>query len=263
MNADEKLKQASLEAELLLLKQIPDDSQIDWEPSEDFLKKMDYLLETADKPKVKMSFFSKFSAVAAVLIIACVAVFLPINRYNNTDDCYTYGLEGGGDCAIGTPDKHTGSTTNNRNEILGVSCNDTDDVPCSDIYDSSEVIAVLPFFPEYIPCGYEIVDSVVESDNITTSIEFSNGKDSFSFYSSAEGFDISGHQSSYVIDWNSNSYYANVTPPSTVNGNRLDSEANNIVWFYGGNSFMLVGNESLSIEEIQKTAISFNLEPYE
>lgn len=266
MNLNDKLKQASLEAELLTISQIPDDSEINWTPSDSFLKKMEKVFKQAERPIIKTSFLRKFSAVAAVLIFACAAVLLPVNHYyGNTDGKYAYSAgDGNKNNVYGSNDGIIiDISETDRNQSLGVPCDDSDDVVCGVSDDPSENVETLPFFPSYIPSGYQIVNSVVQSDNVTTLIEFSNGKDSFTFYSSAEGLDISDYQNSYVLDWNSNSYYANVKPPNTDGNNVLDGNTNNFVWFYGSNTFMLVGNESLSLEEMQKTAISFNLEPNE
>lgn len=265
MNTNEKLKISSSKAEILLYEQLPDDSEIDWEPSEDFLKKMDSVFADVDKPKMKMSFFSKFSAIAAVLIIACVAVFLPVNHYfDEMNSGNNYGLEDGKggwfDFWNDEEDKgnnYTESKEDSDDRYLGIS-NDEICTDVSEYDDVSESVETLPFYPGYIPEGYNLIDAKVENDNITSTLEYSDGKNSFTFYSTTDTIDLHKHYNSYVIDYNSNSYYCNTLPTEDNKGS-----INNIIWFYGSNSFMLEGNNDLSAEELQRIATSFNLSPDE
>ncbi len=262
MNTNEKLKISSSEAEILLYELLPDDSEIDWEPSEDFLKKMDSVFMESGKPKIKMSFFRKFSAIAAVLIIAFVAVFLPVSHYlNESNGGNNYGLEDDGGWFDFWNDEEEYKGTNDtefkndsEDQHLGIS----NDEICDDgiKVDVSESVGLLPFYPEYIPEGYNLVNAKVENDNITMALEYSNGKDSFTFCSTTDTIDLHRHYNSYVIDYNSNSYYCNMIPTEDVKGT-----INNIIWFYGSNSFMLTANGDLSAKELQKIATSFNLIP--
>ena len=260
MNTNEKLKKSSLEAEISLYEQIPDDSEIDWEPSKDFLKKMDSLFNDADKPRIKKSFFNKFSAIAAMLIIACVAVFLPVSHYfNESDDVNSYVPKGNvvvSDSQSDSDGKDHGYKTSSDDKQLG----NSQEVTCGDIEkdDVSEDTALLPFSPEYIPEGYYLVKVKVENDNITTALEYSNGNDSFTFYSTTDTIDLNRYYNSYVVDYNSNSYYCNTLPTEDVEGT-----VNNIIWFYGSNSFMITANGDISAKELQKIATSFNLIPNE
>lgn len=75
MNIDEKLKQASLEAELAELKNTKESK--DWTPSDDFERKMKGIL---DKKRIPVRRYVAMIAAAMLLLVATLAFLIPMFR---------------------------------------------------------------------------------------------------------------------------------------------------------------------------------------
>ena len=160
---------------------------------------------------------------------------------------------------------------------------DDESVPCDDKYDGPDseeslpaVESPIPFFyePAYLPEGYAHIDSAITQYFVVRT--YSNGEDIVRLYY------INGEADFSIFvgtrnDYNNLDYYSNVPMmahfildesthelkeyiffPDGVEWNR-----NNVAWNNSGMTFAIMGNENISQEEIEKIAISVNIEPKE
>lgn len=218
MKQNEKLKLAALEAELKLLDSLPDESEAEWTPSEEFKAKINELL-SEHKPER----FTKRRIVyiiAAVLLLALAFAVVPF-------------LMGEPEY----PDISDNSNSNGENisGILSAVINDTDvDITAK---------------PEYIPEGYTVNSCTVWADG-SLQIEYINGNEQIYFRSyPADEVDLSAFETVIGnVDINGNTgFYAN----------NLDGMINNnLAWNSGNYSYIITNADGVPLDEMVRIALS-------
>ncbi|MBQ3230326.1 MAG: DUF4367 domain-containing protein [Clostridia bacterium] len=216
MKINEKLKRASLEAEITEYKKIPDDSEIDWEPSKEFNEKSEVLLQSVQAPK------RRFLTPARVAVCASIAVAAAI-------------------LAVG----HIASP----NGLFGESVYYSENV-------TSEISPALEeVYPKYIPDGYVLSDKEF-SVNGSTRLEYTNGNSKIVFYSyPAKKIDYSQFDDVIGVFETSENIFMNATNFAPVETPEFLAN-NSIAWNNGSETFVVLNNADVSVDELLKIAQS-------
>ncbi len=267
MDIKEKLRLAAQQAENEEFKRLPPDSEIEWVPSEEFIAKIDEIAKST--PKRRLFTIRRFIIAAAVIALVSTA-FIPVFMRNTDNPDSGKNHEG----EVGNkPDEYYGYPTDKSDSATRLESDNWESISTSESIPPTSP-SKFEFEPEYLPEGYILTDSNVSKQ--FSVLEYSNGSDVIRlyYYDGETDFSILEDKND---DFDDEAYYNNVPKTHYIEKDSLTDAIieyiifpdevewnyNNVAWNNSDMTFAVMGNENLSEDEIEKIAISVNIEPKE